>query len=168
MSTPHSRDAADPHRDLKNAFGRFATGITVATCVGQKGEPVAITVNSFGSVSLEPPLVLWCIETKASTFADFDAADSYAISVLGADQRSLSERFASRDGMALQDGEFDVWETGAPLLKDRLAGFDCRIVSRHRAGDHVILVAEVIKFDYRAGAPLLYFSSGYHQGPVAT
>ena len=157
----------DPYRELKRAFGRYATGVAVATCVGPDGDIAAITINSFASVSLAPPQVLWCIENKASTFEAFSAAESYAVSVLEDDGQATSERFA-RPGLApLEKEEYEVWETGAPVLVNRLAGFDCRVADRLRSGDHVILVGEVLRFDARPGAPLLYFASEYSKGPQA-
>ena len=155
----------DPHRPLKNAFGRFATGITIASCRAPSGEPIAITVNSFTSVSLEPPLVLWCLEKKARTYESFMQADSYGISILRADQRDLSDRFAGYPVPGSQAPEMADGPTGAPLLEACLARFDCRIVDRHDAGDHVILVAEVVDFHYTDGAPLVYFASQYGVGP---
>jgi flavin reductase (DIM6/NTAB) family NADH-FMN oxidoreductase RutF len=155
----------DPYRPLKDAFGRFATGVTVAGCRSPEGAPVLMTVNSFSSVSLEPPLVLWCIESGASSFPAFMGADAYSISVLHAGQQTLSDRFARYGTEPLKPEEFETWVTGAPILKDHLAAFDCRITDRHKAGDHVILVAEVVEFEARAGSPLLYFASRYAQGP---
>lgn len=155
----------DPFRPLKDAFGRFATGVCVAACVNQRGEATAITVNSFTSVSLEPPLVLWCIEKRASAFDDFSRSASYSVSILKQDQQHLSERFARHNPPPLAPDEYDVWKTGAPVLKGRLAGFDCEIIDRHHSGDHVILVARVVQFDSYSGAPLLYFASGYEKGP---
>ncbi|MCB2113873.1 MAG: flavin reductase family protein [Parvularculaceae bacterium] len=155
----------DPFRPLKDAFGRFATGVCVAACENGRGGFTAITVNSFTSVSLAPPLVLWCIEKKASAFADFDAARAYSISVLKSDQRETSERFARHEPPMLEPEEFTVWKSGAPILRDRLAGFDCEIVDRHQSGDHVILVGRVIEFDCVDGAPLLYYASSYADGP---
>ena len=157
----------DPFRPLKSAFGRFATGVTVVSCRPEVIDPVAITVNSFASVSLDPPLVLWCLETRASTFDAFMSADNYAVSILRADGVSLSNRFASHDPGPLGPDESETWLTGAPILLDRLAAFDCRIVDRHRSGDHVILVGEVLKFESHSGAPLLYFASNYAEGPEA-
>ena len=154
----------DPYRPLKNAFGRFATGIGVATCVDRNGKFVAITINSFTSVSLEPPLVLWCIENKASSYPAFAEADSYAVSILGAEQQPASDRFARFGSTPLSPDEVEIFETGAPLLKNRLAGFDCRITRRHAAGDHHILVGEVVHFSSRDGAPLVYFASRYVEG----
>jgi len=156
----------DPHRPLKNAFGRFATGIAIATCANARGGYTAITINSFTSVSLEPALVLWCLEGKASSFGDFMAAPSYAISILAADQQALAERFARHEPQSLQPHELELWLTGAPVLAGRLAGFDCKVVDRHRSGDHVILVGEVAQFDAFDGAPLMYFASRYAKGPA--
>jgi flavin reductase (DIM6/NTAB) family NADH-FMN oxidoreductase RutF len=157
----------DPYRPLKNALGRFATGVTVAACVNPRGGFTAITVNSFASVSLEPALVLWCIEKSASSFDDFAAAKGYSISILTDAQQAMSERFARHAPAPLAADEYETWKTGAPILKERLAAFDCEIVDRHRSGDHVILVGKVLRFDAKQGAPLLYFASGYERGPRA-
>ncbi|MFN3958929.1 MAG: flavin reductase family protein [Parvularculaceae bacterium] len=155
----------DPYRPLKDAFGRFATGVAIAACANPRGGYTAITINSFTSVSLAPPLVLWCLENKASTFADFIGASSYAVSVLNAGQQQVSERFARHEPEPLKAHEYELWLTGAPVLAERLAGFDCRVVDRHRSGDHVILVGEVMQFASGDGAPLMYFASRYAKGP---
>lgn len=154
----------DKFRPLKDAFARYATGVAVAGCLDSKGAPVAITINSFTSVSLQPPLVLWCVEYRASSFPIFMGTTSYAVSVLKADGEDLSRRFAVREPKPLAPDEIEQWETGAPILKERLAGFDCNVVARHKAGDHCILVGEVVRFDSRDGEPLLYFSSHYGKG----
>ncbi|MEM9014992.1 MAG: flavin reductase family protein [Pseudomonadota bacterium] len=156
---------ADEFRPLKDAFGRFGTGVTVVSCCDQDGAFVLMTVNSFTSVSLDPPLVLWCIERRASTFSSFMAAESYGVSILKAEQEDQSARFAGYAPDPLKAGEYDIWRTGAPILSSRLAGFDCIVVDRHLAGDHVILVGEVKQFDCTSGAPLLYFASQYVTGP---
>ncbi|MFZ5618075.1 MAG: flavin reductase family protein [Pseudomonadota bacterium] len=155
----------DPFRPLKDAFGRFATGVAVAACVNGRGGHTAITINSFTSVSLAPPLVLWCIEKSASSYPDFAAANAYSISVLSDRQQSVSQRFARHDPEPLAPHEYVVWKTGAPILAERLAGFDCEIVDRHHSGDHVILIAKALQFDHFPGAPLLYFASRYAHGP---
>lgn len=155
----------DPFRRLKDAFGRFSTGVAVAACVGEGGRLTAITINSFASVSLDPPLVLWCIEKRAASFPDFAAAPSYSISVLNDRQQSVSERFARHDPRPLAPGEYETWETGAPVLAERLAGFDCAVADRFNSGDHMILVGKVVRYDSVSGAPLLYFASRYAKGP---
>ncbi len=154
----------DQFRALKDAFGRYATGVAVASCLDTAGEPVAITINSFSSVSLEPALVLWCLEYRASNFPIFMGATSYAISVLRSDGQSISERFATHTSAPLTEDEVEHWETGSPILRARLAAFDCKVVARHKAGDHCILVGEVCRFDSFKGDPLLYFSSKYSKG----
>ena len=151
----------DQFRPLKDAFGRFATGVAIAACRREDGSYAAITINSFTSVSLEPPLVLWCIENKATSYAAFMAADCYAVSILRASQRDLASRFARFSPDPFRPEETELWETGAPVLKERLAAFDCRVHARHMAGDHAILVGEVARFDSRKGAPLIYFASNY-------
>lgn len=156
----------DPFRPLKNAFGRFATGVGIASCANARGGYTAITINSFTSVSLDPPLVLWCLEAKASTFGDFIGAPSYAVSILHAGQQAISERFARHVPEPLQPYEYELWLTGAPVLAERLAAFDCKVVDRHRSGDHVILVGEVVQFASSEGAPLMYFASRYAKGPA--
>ncbi|VAV98239.1 NADH-FMN oxidoreductase [hydrothermal vent metagenome] len=151
----------DKFRPIKDAFGRFATGVAVAACAKQGGGYAAMTVNSFTSVSLSPPLVLWCIETKAASYPAFMAATGYSVTILRADQRALSDRFANFAPEPVSPDEVEFWETGAPILKHRLAAFDCKIFARHEAGDHVVLVGEVVKFDSSDGAPLVYFASNY-------
>lgn len=155
----------DPYVQVKNAFSRYATGVTIVSCVPPGEDPLAITVNSFTSVSLEPTLVLWCLETKASVYDAFMAAPSYAVSVLAADQQAQSARFATPGQHGFAEGEGEIFKSGAPLLPGRLAGFDCDIVARHAAGDHVILVGEVHHFDWRPGAPLIYAGRQYLNGP---
>ena len=154
----------DKYRPLKDAFGRFATGIGVAACRDPDGAMSAITINSFTSVSLEPPLVLWCLENRASTYSAFMSAESYGVSILRADQELVSQRFAHFLPNGPKEEEFESWVTGAPILKARLAGFDCKVVARHDAGDHVIMVGEVVQFDSIAGDPLIYFASNYIPG----
>jgi flavin reductase (DIM6/NTAB) family NADH-FMN oxidoreductase RutF len=157
---------ADPYRSIKNAFSRYATGVTVVSCAPDGREPVGLTVNSFTSVSLEPTMVLWCIEHRASVFADFMAADHYAVSVLAADQQDYSIRFATAGRHAFPPELRDTHVSSAPLLKGRLAGFDCRVVARHEAGDHVILLGHVVAFDSREGQPLVYAGGAYLNGPT--
>lgn len=154
----------DKYRPLKDAFGRFATGIAVAACRNGDGDIKAITINSFASVSLDPPQVLWCLENRASTYSSFMSADSYSVSVLRADQRAVSDYYAGYLPDPIKEDGFETWVTGAPIMKERLAAFDCRVVARHDAGDHVILVGEVVRFDSKDGKPLIYFASNYYQG----
>ena len=156
----------DPYRPHKNAFARYPTGVTVVSCAPPNRDALAITVNSFTSVSLEPTLVLWCLDKGSSVFEAYEAADNYAVSILAHDQAEASDRFATPGRHEFLRGEAEVFETGAPLLKGRLAGFDCAVEARHDAGDHVILVGRVRHFDSRAGKPLIYAGRQYLEGPA--
>jgi len=151
------------HRRLRDAFGCYATGIAIVTCAAPGGEAVAITVNSFTSVSLEPPLVLWCLDNGSHRYAQFAAADNYAVNVLRADQEAVSRAFASTE-TAPDPASVTTWVTGAPVLLDCLARFDCRVVEKTKAGDHLLLIGEVLKFDAAAGEPLIYYRSAYRSG----
>ncbi|MEL7029140.1 MAG: flavin reductase family protein, partial [Pseudomonadota bacterium] len=152
------------HRELRTAFGCYATGIAVVTCRAEDGSPVGMTVNSFTSVSLEPPLVLWCLDKSSHRFAPFAKAPSYAVNVLRAEQQDVSRAFAAPDA-ALEAEAFGVWKTGAPILLDCLAQFDCEVFERVDAGDHLLLVGRVVQFAAaEAGDPLIYYRSGYGSG----
>ena len=157
----------DQFRPLKNAFGRYATGVAVASCVSPAGTRAAITINSFASVSLEPPLVSWCLETRASTNETFMSAACFGISIVYADQREVSDYFAKFSVKEPSEDEFDQWDTGAPILKRHLAAFDCRVHARHEAGDHVIFIGEVVKFASHDGEPLIYFASQYQRREIS-
>lgn len=139
---------------FREALGRFPTGVAIVTAAGRDG-PVGMTANSFASVSLDPPLVLWSVAKATPSFAAFFAADAYTVHFLAADQRELALRFAgSRDrfaGLAHRPGV-----TGAPLLDGVEPLLECRVWARHDAGDHVILVGEVVAIRSREHAPLLF------------
>ena len=149
------------HRELRDAFGCYATGVAVVTCAPKGAPAVGMTINSFTSVSLEPPLILWCLDKSAFRFPTFSEADNYAVNVLSADQRAVSQAFASTKAR-IADHETLLWETGAPILKDCLASFDCRVFDRRSAGDHLVMIGEVVRFEAaKTGQPLVYFRSGY-------
>lgn len=152
-------------RAFRNALGCFATGITVITTVEPDGTPVGVTVNSFSSVSLDPPLVLFCLGRASQSLAAFESAGAYAVNILADDQQDLSNRFANRnlqerwDGVAAERGV-----TGVPLLKGCLATIECDLDKMLDGGDHVILVGRVRRLESREdGKPLLYFRGGYKE-----
>jgi flavin reductase (DIM6/NTAB) family NADH-FMN oxidoreductase RutF len=149
------------HEDLRAAFARFATGVTVVSCPSRRG-PVAMTVNSFSSISLSPPLVMWAPALRSRRYAAFAAAEYYAIHVLDADQRWLAERFAT-DGFALSQTDHRENEHGVPLLPDCLARFECRQTARHDAGDHAIILGEVERAEFRDGPALTFFHGGFER-----
>lgn len=152
----------DP-RSFRNALGCFTTGITVvATRVN--GTPIGMTVNSFTSVSLDPPLVLFCLGRDSRNYDTFATADAFAFSILAEDQQELSTRFARSDHQDRFTGVgHDAGVTGSPLLHGALAALDCRRERAVEMGDHTILIGRVVDLRMGKGRPLLYFRGGYAQ-----
>lgn len=145
--------SADP-RAFRDALGRFGTGITVVTCDTGTG-PLGITANSFASVSLDPPLVLWSPAKRSSRYPFYMAATHFAVHVLGAEQAELCLAF-SREGDAFDRFDWRPNADGAPLIEGCLSRFECRQVAAHDAGDHSIVVGHVDRVTTRDGAPLLF------------
>lgn len=146
---------------FRNALGSFATGVTIATTLDTAGAPVGVTASSFNSVSLDPPLVLWSLAKNSLSRAAFCESGHFAVHVLAASQEELSNRFA-RSG---EDKFGDVeWEEGAlksPVLSDYAALFQCKTRHQYEGGDHIILVGEVVDFEARDEAPLLFHGGRY-------
>lgn len=148
----------DLSRALRDAFGQFATGVTLVTTRWQ-GEPVAMVANSFASVSLDPPLLLWCPARAARRFAAFAEADEFAIHVLGAGQQGVIARFARADA-GFDPAGFDMTGGGVPLLDSCVARFECDTWARHDGGDHLILVGRVRRARFGRSEPPLVFHHG--------
>lgn len=146
-------------RALRDAFGRFATGVTVVTTQTAEG-PLGITANSFSSVSLDPPLVLWSPGKASRRFQPFADADTFAIHVLAEEQAPLCNDFA-RDGWDFAPHDWQPAPDGTPLLNGCLARFHCATQAIHDAGDHVIIVGVVLDATERAGAPLIFSAGQY-------
>lgn len=160
----------EPHfdaRDLRNAFGRFATGVTVVTTVLPNGQPIGLTANSFSSVSMSPPLVSWNYRREALGFAAFVGASHFAVHVLGQHQLHLSPQFASSVPDRFQGLELETGLGGVPLIKDCAAVFECRQWSTVEAGDHVILLGEVLRYMHNDAPPLVFHAGRYMQWPQA-
>lgn len=148
---------------FRSLLGRFASGITVVTTVDESGRDVGMTVSAFTSVSLDPPLVLICVARDASVFNELTAAHYVVVNILAADQESLSRRFAGPVSDRFEGLGYTRAETGAPILDDVLAWCECRVVQRHEAGDHLLLVATVERGAVHDQKPLLYYRGGYAQ-----
>jgi flavin reductase (DIM6/NTAB) family NADH-FMN oxidoreductase RutF len=146
---------------LRDAFGRFATGVTIITTRDEDNRPVGFTANSFSSVSLDPPLVLFSLSRQADCHAAFGVARHFAINVLAAEQQPLSARFATQSPDKFQDLPFAEWETGCPIFPEALANFDCAVQHVAEGGDHVIFIGRVLRFAARHGTPLLFYRGGY-------
>ncbi len=149
--------------DFRRSLGRFATGVTVVTCQAADGSRLGITANSFSSVSLEPPLILWNIAKVSRSLDAFLAAEYFGVSVLAADQQALSVRFARSDIDPFAGLECEASTNAVPRLDGALAWFECRRYQTHDCGDHHIVVGEVIDFDARDGEPLIFYRSQYRE-----
>jgi flavin reductase (DIM6/NTAB) family NADH-FMN oxidoreductase RutF len=150
---------------FRKACGRFATGITIVTVIGPDGHPHGMTVNSFTSVSLEPPMVLVCIDRKATILPKLEASKAIGINVLAENQRDLSTQFARRGMDRFEAVPWFSGETGVPLLDGVLAQYECEVTTVVDGGDHLIFVAEVRHLQCFDGRPLLYYASGYETLP---
>jgi len=149
----------DSARAFRDALGAFATGVTVVTTRTEHG-PLGITANSFSSVSIDPPLVLWSPAKASRRYEPFAAAKHFAIHVLGSDQADICEAFV-RDGTAFSGFETRNLTAGIPLIENCLARFECALFARHDAGDHTLIVGEVIAAEARPGEPLVFARGRY-------
>ena len=146
---------------FRDALGSFVTGVTIVTARDEAGRPYGLTANSFNSVSLDPPMVLWSLSLRSRTLPVFRDATSWAVHVLAADQQPMSDRFARPGedkfaGLAVMDGP-----EGAPLIEGYAARFGCRARFEYEGGDHAIFLGEVVDFDRREAAPLIYHGGRY-------
>jgi flavin reductase (DIM6/NTAB) family NADH-FMN oxidoreductase RutF len=149
-------------RQLRRALGCFATGVAVVTAQGQDGVPVGMTMSSFNSVSLDPPLVLFSVDRRALSLPAILNADGYGINVLGKDQQDVSTRFAQPSADKWSGIEHRPGFADAPLLAGAIARFECAPHAQHDGGDHVIVLARVLRFNAMAEAPLIFFGGCYH------
>ncbi|HET7575951.1 MAG TPA: flavin reductase family protein [Sphingomicrobium sp.] len=157
------RSGHDP-RTLRDALSCFATGVTVVTCLRPGGEPAGLTVNSFTSVSLDPPLLLVCLYKEAASAPALVDASHFAVNVLQTGQQPASIRFSTRDEDRFGTTAWSCGEAGAPILKDSLGVFECERYAVHDGGDHHILVGQVVKASFDASLdPLLYFRGRYRR-----
>jgi len=147
--------------DFRQALGRFATGICLVTVNDPELGPLATTVNSFSSVSLDPPLVLWSIQSSSDHLTVYTECQHFGISVLSSEQGALSGQYAQRGGHSVQADHFTTGPQGEPKLIDALAHFTCAAYAVHPGGDHQIIVGEVLQFESRNAAPLIFYNGGY-------
>ncbi len=146
---------------LRQTLGKFATGITVVTCTADDGRACGITANSFSSVSLDPPLVLWNIAKSSNSLQAYLDASHFAIHVLDSEQEAISRHFAKTDHKSFESIDYETSADNVPILPGGLARLDCRTERVIDAGDHHIIIGEVIHHEARDGAPLMYFNGGY-------
>lgn len=145
---------------LRRALGQFATGVTVITAQGPKG-PIGFTASSFNSVSLDPPLIVWCLSQGSERLGAYRAASGYAVNVLNADQAEVASRFASKAEDRFAGIGWSEGRNGAPVLDGSLAVFECAHEAIHDAGDHQLFIGRVLRCFEAGGAPLTYFGGGF-------
>lgn len=149
-------------KSFRNALGSFVTGITVVTIADRAGAPIGVTMNSFNSLSLDPPMILFSLDKASDTRADFEAATYCVVNVLSESQQILSQRFASVGKHGLEDTPYSLCRNGCAVLEDTVAAFHCEITSRHDGGDHIVHFATVDHFVSKAGQkPLVYYKGKY-------
>src|ERR1700733_8664395 len=162
---PANELAADPSpidpRDFRSALGTFATGVTIITAAGPNGKPYGLTCNSFASVSLNPPLVLWSLGMFSQGLTIFQNASHFTVNILGVSQQALSNKFAKSSEEKFAGVEWTPGLGSAPILADSVASFQCRAANRYYGGDHVIFLGAVEAYAYNRNEPLLFARGGY-------
>jgi flavin reductase (DIM6/NTAB) family NADH-FMN oxidoreductase RutF len=156
--------AIDP-RELRNVMGHFATGVTIITTRDMAGKPFGLTANAFSSLSLDPPLVLICVDKKVDCYACFDQSRVFVVNILSEGQDQLSTRFATKgiekfEGVAVRQGNL-----GVPLLEGAVAHIECTLTSTYEGGDHTIYVGEIQSVAASGDRPLLFFKGKYSRLP---
>lgn len=156
-------------RALRDTLGMFPTGVAVVTTRTSDGQLHGVTVNSFNSVSLEPPLVLFSLARSLSILPAFLSAEAYAVNILREDQRHISARFAAPADDKWGDTEYQAGMTGSPILHSAITALECRPHAHHDGGDHVIFVGKVVHFDKpEHHKPLIFFRGRYHRLNTST
>jgi flavin reductase (DIM6/NTAB) family NADH-FMN oxidoreductase RutF len=153
-------------REFRDALGLFPTGIAIVTTIDAAGQPAGVTVNSFTSVSLDPPLILVSLARTSRSLDTFNAATHFAVSLLRDDQRQASSAFASTTGDRFGQIGHRAGLGGARVIEPHLVAFECEVHARHDGGDHVLLLGKVIQLHLAADAhprPLLYFRGQYRE-----
>jgi flavin reductase (DIM6/NTAB) family NADH-FMN oxidoreductase RutF len=162
VAAPASVQADEvPH--LRRALGRFTTGVTIVCCVGADGAFVGLTVNSFGSLSLDPPLVHWSIRLNSPSRPAFETAQRFSVNVLAQPQMALARRFAARRDDRFDEGEWSLGLHGAPVLAGCDAVFECDRVSRQDAGDHCLFIGRVLACSSSTLPPLVFQAGHFHR-----
>jgi len=148
-------------RRFREVLGHFATGVTIITATDD-GEPVGLAASSFTALSLDPPLVLFCVGNTSSTWPRIERAGTFAVNILGEGHEALSQLFATRGADRFSQTPWHAGVSGAPVLDDAIASLDCALEVQYPGGDHTIVVGRVLDLDLREGArPLLFYQGRY-------
>jgi flavin reductase (DIM6/NTAB) family NADH-FMN oxidoreductase RutF len=160
---------ADDHGALRAALGHYATGVAVVTAVGPDGRPAGMTINSFGSLSLDPPLILWCLHRQSASLTAFTSTDHFAVNVLAAHQEQVARRFSARVQDRFCGLRWHRGPNGLPVLADGLGVFICRRLRHIHGGDHVIIIGHLEEYQVNQGqSPLVFYTGRYLNVRAAT
>jgi flavin reductase (DIM6/NTAB) family NADH-FMN oxidoreductase RutF len=149
-------------RDLRTVLGSFTTGVVVVTTNGPDGQPAGLTVNSFNTVSLDPPLILWSLSLKAPSLPAFRSHEYFAINILSEDQEHVGRQFATPSSNKFNDIEVTTGITGVPIIANT-THFECRTYARYPGGDHEIYLGEIVAFQDRVHSPLVYYRGSFRK-----
>ncbi len=158
---PNDRRSPPDQARLRRALGRFATGVTVITTTAPDGGPLGFTANSFNSVSLDPPLILWSLSRSSARLSAYRGADAYAVNILTAEQEHLARQFAAAVENRFAGVDWAPGLGGAPVLAGALAVFECAHEAVYPAGDHELFIGRVERVTQVEGKPLTYFGGGF-------
>jgi flavin reductase (DIM6/NTAB) family NADH-FMN oxidoreductase RutF len=155
-------------RQLRDALAQFATGVTIVCARADGARYVGFTANSFNSVSLDPPLILWSLSQRSASLAAFERADRYSVNVLATGQVGLARRFSRPHADRFANVPFRLGWSDAPLIEGCIAWFECRHHARHRAGDHTLFIGEIVTVERARGRGLVFHHGRYAAtGPLA-
>jgi len=156
--------AIDP-RELRNVMGNFATGVTIITTKDTTGKPFGLTANAFSSLSLDPPLLLICVDKKVDCYACFEESKVFGVNFLSEGQDQLSTRFATKGIEKFEGVSYKLGELGVALLDGALVHIECKLASAYEGGDHTIYVGEIQRAEVLGDHPLLFFRGKYYKLP---
>ncbi len=152
-------------REIRHVMGHFATGVTIVTTKDKAGVPTGITANAFSSLSLNPPLVLVCIDKKANCYECFEDSKVFAVNLLGEHQEQLANRFATKGIEKFQDTAWHMSANGIPLLDHTIGFIECRVTQGYDGGDHTIYLGHVLHAEAAGDRPLLFYKGKYQRLP---
>jgi flavin reductase (DIM6/NTAB) family NADH-FMN oxidoreductase RutF len=147
--------------ELRSALSRYATGVCIATTVAKDGAPAGLTITSFNSLSLDPPLILWSLGLNSSNLEVFSSSDCFAINVLGVEMTELARRFSRSGGDKFTDVAVETGRTGVPLISGAIVQLECLTEAQYPAGDHILFVGRVVGVAVGNGAPLVFCNSAF-------
>jgi len=153
-------------REIRNVMGHFATGVTVITTSDITGTPFGLTVNSFTSLSLNPPLVVVCVDKTVDCYSCFDESKVFAVNILSEDQEELSRRFATKGIEKFAGIQWRMGEHGLPLLDGVIGTIECKVTRSYEGGDHTLFLGEILSATAKGDRPLLFFKGKYHRLPL--